>query len=116
MTKHLLFVEDNVNLSKTLLRLFRIRLPDVMVTHAVTAGAAITIARGIRFHAVLSDFNLADGSLGSEVLAYFKAEQPALVERFVYLSDDPRCKSHKHWVEKPAANQDLVAKLREVLA
>lgn len=115
MSKHLLYIEDNENLSKALLRLFRVRLPDVVVTHVVTARAAIEIARGIRFHAVLSDFNLADGSLGAEVLAFIKAEQPALAERFVYLSDDSRCKDHKHWLEKPASNMDIVAKLHEVL-
>lgn len=113
--RHLLYVEDDMNLARVQLRIFRTHYSEFIVHHADTAAAAIYALCSQPFDVVLSDYNLADGN-GGEILAYIQREKPMLAARFVYLSDDPACASHVHWLEKPVAMDDLSRKLHEVLS
>lgn len=123
--RHLLYVEDDMHLAKVQLRIFRAYHPELVVHHVTTASAAIYALRAQYWDVVLSDYNLADESNGGEILAYLRKEgtragigngKPLLADHFVYLSDDPACASHVHWLEKPVSRETLSAKLREVLA
>lgn len=110
---HILLVEDDPNLQLTttalVRRIFRHAEVEVVASAAAAIGALTSSAAP---HLVLSDFDLADGSNGGEVLAWITEHRPKLVERFVFLSGNPIVEEiHNRSVMKPYSAADLRAEL-----
>jgi len=109
-----LHIEDDPSVQAMMKRFFQRKYPNAIAFTTDTVMDAIAFFKSVQTDLVVCDFNLKDGH-GDEVLAWLQIHQPALVDRFVFLSDDERIKTHKHWIEKPADIHVITAKLAEVL-
>lgn len=114
--KVFLHVEDDEFVARAVARFLRRTYPGSFVSTVATVEDAIVVLKSIQQDLVLCDFNLKGNSTGDQLLAWVSVNQPHLVDRFVYLSDDKRCSAHKHWITKPATTQTIAVVLDKVLA
>lgn len=82
-----LLLEDDAALQKATSRLIRRALAPVEITIDVadSPSNAIALLEANTYDFVLSDFNVREGT-GGDLLTWIRANQPRMVERFVFFS------------------------------
>lgn len=99
-----LLVEDYPATQAAVRRALRSAFEDCEVEVTSSARDAIALLDRIRFDLVVSDYHLADGSKGSEVLDHLRRTQPDMPPRFVFFSSDPAVsKLHSKAISKDDA-------------
>lgn len=113
---HVLYIEDDEVLARSILRFFRRYFPDAVVSRVDSCDAAVACLKSIQFDVVLSDFDLAAGGSGGDVLTWIEQSQPHLKPRFLFLSGDDACAERGvPWLEKPCSLAALAAAIADVL-
>ncbi len=113
----ILLVEDEPTLQVATARAIRRTIPGAHVEVVDTAIAAIAAIAREMPALIVSDFDLADGSKGGEVLAYITDAAPSLLPRFLFVSGNELVADlHSRVLMKPCATSELAATLREMLA
>lgn len=117
----ILYVEDDANLRKTVIRMFRRFFADVDVKLAESVDEAIdhlkTSTSTAMFDLVVSDYDLLGTRKGSELLAWIRVHMSYLEPRFVFLSGNEAAGKHGVlWLEKPCESSVLHAALNERLS
>jgi CheY-like chemotaxis protein len=113
---HVLYVEDDAALARSLLRFFQRRFPDAVVSRVDGAAAAVACLQSVQFDLVLSDLDLGPGGSGGDVLAWIEQHQPHLKARFIFLSGDAACAGRGvPWLEKPCPLTEIAAAVDAVL-
>lgn len=108
----ILLIEDNPGLQRMNLRMLRRLFPAHRIAAASTAEQAITALRQGGVALVVSDFDLEGYATGGDVLAWVRAHQPELVERFVFWSgNETTSKLHHHCLDKGTRVDDVQAYL-----
>lgn len=108
----ILYVEDDAQLQKAISRFLRIFFNTTDITIVDNANDAIMLLASKAYGLVVSDFDLAQGTTGGQVLEWLKEHDTSMLERFVFLSGNDECKAlHPHVIPKPSTADEM----REVL-
>jgi len=114
----ILYIEDDALVARSVMRCIRSIVPDAKVTHVDDYDRAVACLEGAAFDVVLSDYDLAPGTRGSggSLLTWIEKNQPALKQRFIFLSSNDACGARGvPWLEKPATKDELAAALTYAL-
>ena len=113
-----LLIEDDERMKKYIPRLIESALEprQISITIVDRAPDAISLLGSIRFDLIVSDYDLGDApdaGTGADVLRYLTAEQPTVIERFVFCSasEEPR-RLHPKVIDKGAGLDAFIVALQ----
>jgi CheY-like chemotaxis protein len=99
--ERILLIEDEPARQNDMVRVFRRIYPAAVVAISDNAIDAIAQIDSERFDLIVSDFDLADGTTGGDVLDYIHDKQPKLVNRFLFVAGNPIIQDlHSYWLMK----------------
>lgn len=113
----IILVEDEPALQTVTSAAIRRAIPGAQVEVVDTAGDAIEAIVREEPALIVSDYDLADGSKGAEILAFIHGVAPELVARFLFVSGNAVCEEmHSRVIMKPYRTRELAAALHAMLA
>lgn len=96
MGMNALLIEDDPALQRATARVIQRTFPDCVIDIVDTADGAIARLRGVEYSIVVSDYDLADGSNGGDVLRWINADAPHIGARFVFFAGNEAIFDHHH--------------------
>jgi CheY-like chemotaxis protein len=99
--EQILLIEDEAPRQDDMVRLFKRIYPGAVVTIADNAIDANALIDAHRYDLIVSDFDLADGTTGGDVLDYLHERHPKMVNRFLFVAGNPIVQDlHPYWMMK----------------
>lgn len=115
MSVRILLVEDDHDLQVIATTVILRAIPGAEIEVVDTAGDAIAAIARATPALIVSDYDLADGSKGGEVLAHILAVAPELAARFLFVSGNAVVEDlHGRVLMKPYAPKVLASTLRQM--
>lgn len=97
----ILLIEDEPARQDDMVRLFKRIYPSAAVEIADNAIDANAQIDANRYDLIVSDFDLADGTTGGDVLDHLHDKHPKLVNRFLFVSGNSIVQDmHPYWIMK----------------
>lgn len=114
--EQILLIEDEPARQDDMVRLFKRIYPGAVVTISDNAIDANEQIDAHRYDLIVSDFDLADGTTGGDVLDHIHDRHPKLVNRFLFVSGNSIVQDmHPYWIMKgevtKAAMVDAIARM-----
>ena len=112
-----LVIEDDEQLQRFYQRFLKMLFNTTDVVAVDTASDAIVLLKTHEYDLVISDYNLADGSNGGEVLEWIRVNDTDLLDSYLMVSgnDDARKLNPPKLLAKPCTADDLREALHEFL-
>ncbi|HUR68669.1 MAG TPA: response regulator [Candidatus Thermoplasmatota archaeon] len=112
-TRGILVVDDDETMLLICRRIFKAKLPDLVITEANSGEHAIEILRGREFDVILTDFRMGPTN-GIDVLAFALQERPGSIRILMSGFGDPgmiekakeRGRIHE-FIEKPVSTSEI---------
>ena len=104
-----LHIEDDQQVVRAMERMLRINYDATVITKDTASGAIQCLMDAcadpaLGFDLIVSDYDLANGSNAGEVVTWLRANDPDMLDWFVFLCGNDACKAHGlPWLEKPAS-------------
>jgi len=104
----ILYVEDDAQLQKAIGRFLRNFFKTTDITIVDNANDAMFLLSTHAYALVVSDYDLAEGTNGGQVLEWLRANDPAMLDRFVFLSANDAVKElHPNVLSKPCTTEEM---------